>query len=236
MPPRPVFTAREKSVSGCRLYLITPAAFELAEFIPQVEQAFAGGDIACLQLRLKNASDAEIIAAAKALGSIARAHDAAFILNDRYDLIAACNADGVHLGQEDLEQTSLENVRRVTGDDCIIGVSAHASMHLAMEAGEQGADYVAFGAFFATPTKSPEKIAKWGVPEISLIEDWATFSTLPCVAIGGMLPENIGPLVRAGADFIAAITGVWRHPEGPKASVEAYNKAIASAQRDLVTL
>lgn len=214
-----------------RLYAITPPQFDLKAFVPQVEEAFKGGDIACLQLRLKHAKDAEIIAAAKALAPLCAAHNAAFILNDRPDLVAECGADGVHLGQEDLDSSTggLKAVRQKLGKDAIIGVTCHASRHLAMEAGEATADYVAFGAFFPTTSKPKEKLEKWGTPGLELVEWWTTHSILPCVAIGGITPKNLEPLVKAGADFVAAITGIWDHPKGSKAGVRAYNAAIEKA-------
>ena len=95
-----------------------------------------------------------------------------------------------------------------------------------MEAGEQGADYVAFGAFYHTKSKSPEKLAMYGTPGPDILQWWQEFMVLPCVAIGGITPANCAPLVRAGADFIAAITAVWEHPQGQKKAVEAFNKAI----------
>ncbi len=220
-----------QDLSPTRLYAITPPKFELASFIPQVEAAFAGGDVACLQLRLKEASDAEILAAAKALVPICHAHEAAFILNDRADLAAESGADGVHIGQEDLEKTSIKAIRKLLGVDGVIGVTCHASRHLAMEAGEQDVDYVAFGAFYSTTSKPMEKLEKWGTPQPEILEWWSEQATLPCVAIGGITPENLAPLVQAGADFVAAINGIWNHPEGATAGVKAYNAAIILASQ-----
>lgn len=214
-----------------RLYAITPPRIDLATFVPQVEQAFKGGDLACLQLRLKDCSDTEIVAAGKELAPICAAHEAAFILNDRYDLVDACGADGVHIGQEDLETVSLKTIRKHLGKDAVIGVTCHASRHLAMEAGEATADYVAFGAFFPTTSKPKEKLEKWGTPGLELVEWWSTHSILPQVAIGGITPKNLAPLVQAGTDFVAAITGIWDHPKGARAGVAEYNKAIAEAKQ-----
>jgi thiamine-phosphate pyrophosphorylase len=212
----------------CRLYAITPPKFELAAFLPQAEEAFAAGDIACLQLRLKEAGDAEILAAAKALIPLCHRYEAAFILNDRPDLAAQCGADGVHIGQEDLEKTSLKTIRKIVGSEAVIGVTCHASRHLAMEAGETEADYVAFGAFYPTTSKPMEKLEKWGTPQPEILEWWSEQSTLPCVAIGGITPENLAPLVKAGADFIAVITGIWNHPQGAGAGAKAYQQALNS--------
>ncbi len=215
--------------SQTRLYAISPPSFVLSEFIPKVEEAFAGGDIACLQLRLKEASDDEIRAAAKALMPICHANEAAFIINDSIDIAIELGVDGLHLGQEDISQTSVKAIKQRLPDEMILGITCHASSHLAMEAGEQGADYVAFGAFYETTSKPKEKLEKWGVPTTELLENWTEFSTLPCVAIGGISPQNSTPLVQAGADFVAVITGVWNHPQGAGAGVKAYNVAIQEA-------
>ena len=207
----------------CRLYLISPPTIELATFAKSLENAFKGGDIGSFQLRLKNASDNEIMEAARVLIPICHAHDAAFIMNDRADLAALCNADGVHIGQED---GGVGAARKLVGPDRVIGVSCHDSRHLAMEAGEHGADYVAFGAFYPTKSKSPEALAKYGTPLPDILEWWQAFMVLPCVAIGGITPSNCQPLVKAGADFIAAITAVWEHPEGPAKAVEEFNDVL----------
>lgn len=207
----------------CRLYLISPPTMEPAAFATTLDEAFSGGDVSAFQLRLKDATDAQIVEAAKALQPICRAHEVAFIINDRVDLAIEVGADGVHLGQDDMP---LKQARAILGEERVIGVSCHDSGHMAMEAGEAGADYVAFGAFHATKSKSPEKLAKYGTPEASILHWWSTYTTVPCVAIGGMTPENCGTFVKAGADFIAAITAVWEHPQGPKAAVAAFNDAI----------
>lgn len=212
-----------------RLYAITPPKIDLKRFVPQVEEAFKGGDVACLQLRLKDITDQQIIEAGKALAPICAAHEAAFILNDRYDLVGEIGADGVHVGQEDLERVSLKAIRKSIGKDAVIGVTCHASRHLAMEAGEATADYIAFGAFYPTTSKPKEKLEKWGTPGLELVEWWATHSILPQVSIGGITPKNLAPLVQAGTDFVAAITGIWDHPKGAGAGVAAYNKAIHEA-------
>lgn len=210
----------------CRLYLVSPPAIDLPKFADALKAAFAGGDVGSFQLRLKNASDAEILKAAETLIPICREHDAAFILNDRADLAVKCNADGIHLGVDDMP---IKEARKIVGENRVIGASAHASRHLAMEAGDQGADYVAFGAFYPTTSKPQEKIEKWGVPEPEILEWWQAYMLLPCVAIGGITPANCAPLVKAGADFIAAITSVWNHPKGPEAAVKEFNEAIERA-------
>ena len=210
-------------VYPCRLYLVSPPALEPLSFTVQLKQALAAGDVSAFQLRLKNADDATVVQVAEALLPVTRDAGVAFILNDRPDLARRVGADGVHLGQEDMP---LREARALVGDGMAIGVSCHDSRHLAMEAGEAGADYVAFGAFFATQSKSPEKLAQYGTPNADMLEWWSTYTTVPSVAIGGMTPENCEPLVAAGADFIAAITAVWSHPHGAAAGVEAFNAAI----------
>lgn len=213
----------------CRLYLVSPTAFELGAFTKQLQLAFKGGDVGAFQLRLKNVSDAEIYEAARALLPIARDAGAAFILNDRPDIAAQVGAEGVHLGQEDLATWSIARTREALGSEGIIGVSCHDSSHLAMVAGEAGADYVAFGAFFPTTSKSPEALAKYGTPKIEMLEWWYQYTVLPCVAIGGMTPQNCGAAVTAGADFIAAINAMWNHPKGADVAVREFNHAIRAA-------
>jgi thiamine-phosphate pyrophosphorylase len=199
----------------CRLYLITPPAFDIGAFTPAVREALRAGDVAAVQLRLKNASDAEVLRAGAALKGLVQDAGAAFIINDRPDLAAKLGADGVHIGQED---ASYAEARRLLGADRIVGVTAHNSRDLAYTAAEAGADYVAFGAFYPTGTKEPKF---WAEPEI--LEIWQETMETPCVAIGGITIDNAEPLVRAGADFLAVSAGVWAHPEGPGAAVAAFN-------------
>lgn len=199
----------------CRLYLITPPKLELPAFIDTLADALSGGDVACVQLRLKDVSDAEILSIGAALKPIIQAADAAFILNDRPDLAAKLDADGVHVGQSD---ASFAEARAALGRDRIVGVTCHDSRDLAYAAAEAGADYVAFGAFYPTGTKEP---SHWAEPE--LLEIWQETMETPCVAIGGITVENAEPLVRAGADFLAVSAGVWAYPEGPRVAVTAFN-------------
>ena len=178
--------------------------------------------IGAFQLRLKEADDATIKQAIKELMPVCRAHQVIFIINDRPDLCAQFDCDGVHVGQEDLEKTSIAAIRKTIGEKAAVGVTCHASRHLAMEAAEAGADYVAFGAFYETTSKPKEKLEKWGTPTPDILEWWSTYTTIPCVAIGGITPENCTPLASAGADFIAVITAVWNHPQGAAAGVKAF--------------
>jgi thiamine-phosphate pyrophosphorylase len=207
---------------GCRLYLITPPRIEIATFAEMLKLALGGGDVACLQLRLKERPDDEIRAATEALMPIAHQHDVAFLINDRPDLAAELGADGCHVGQED---TGYAEARRLVGDDAIVGVTAHNSRHLGLEAAEAGADYVAFGAFFPTGTKEPKTRA-----DIELLEWWSEMIAVPCVAIGGITVANCAQLVRAGADFISVVSGVWDYDGGPAKAVADFNAAIAAAR------
>ncbi len=207
---------------GCRLYLITPAVLEPAAFADRLSAALDAGDVACLQLRLKDVDDDAFRRAIERLMPVSHAHDVAFLVNDRPDLAAEMGCDGAHVGQQDAPYAE---ARRLLGPDAIVGVTCHDSRHLAMEAADAGADYVAFGAFFHTETKVPRF---WATTE--LIEAWTQATTVPSVAIGGIKPDNCGPIVRAGADFIAVVTGVWDHPDGPGAGVTAYLDAIKAAE------
>jgi thiamine-phosphate pyrophosphorylase len=206
----------------CRLYLITPPALpDPAAFAEVLARALDAGDVAALQIRLKGAPDDVVLRAAEAILPIAQPRGAAVLMNDRMDLAKRTGCDGVHLGQEDGDPVA---ARKLLGQDATIGVTCHVSRHLAMEAGEAGADYVAFGAFFPTETKEVQHRAE---PEI--LEWWSEMFEIPCVAIGGITAANCAPLVRAGADFLAVIGAVWNHPDGPAAGVRAMNAAIASA-------
>ena len=207
-------------VEPCRLYLITPDTLpDLEAFAGELKAALEAGDVACLQLRLKGASDADILAAGEALMPICHDHDVAFLVNDRADLAKTLGADGVHLGQSD---GSVAEARTLLGADASIGVTCHDSMHLAYEAGEAGADYVAFGAFFPTPTKETDFQAT-----TDLLVAWDEATELPCVAIGGITPDNCTPLVEGGAHFLAVSNAVWAHPDGPAAGVRAFCAVLA---------
>jgi thiamine-phosphate pyrophosphorylase len=203
------------------LYLITPPVLEPARFAEDLARALDAGDVEALQIRLKDADDDTVRRAVDALRPVAQARGVAVILNDRADLAVETGCDGAHLGQTDGDHAA---ARRSLGPERTLGLTCHASRHLAMEAGEVGADYVAFGAFFPTATKETQHRAE---PE--LLEWWSGVFELPCVAIGGITAENCAPLVRAGADFLAVVGAVWGHPEGPAAGVRAMNEAIAEA-------
>lgn len=220
-------------MSRTRLYLISPPAIaDLKNFAKDLEAALeaGGGTIGAFQLRLKQSlkepqpgkltlpcADAqEILRASEILIPVCHRYEIPFLLNDDPQLAKRCGADGVHIGQEDM---SLKAARAIVGEDAVIGVSCHDSAHLAMEAGEAGADYVAFGAFYPTASKTEAAQKVWDVPTPGIIKDWAELTTVPCVAIGGITPQNCKPLIEAGADFIAVITAIWKHPESPAKAV-----------------
>lgn len=208
--------------STCRLYLISPERIEHPSiFADELRAALAGGDVAAFQLRLKDVDDAAIARAADTLRPICQQRDVAFILNDRPDLAVKLDCDGVHVGQEDV---SCAEARRIVGPDRQVGVTAKASRHLAMEAAEAGADYVAFGAFFPSTTKAVTMPA-----DLEIIEWWSELMEIPCVAIGGITVENAAPVIAAGADFLAVAGGVWNHKDGPEAAVRAFNALFAAA-------
>lgn len=202
-----------------RLYLVTPPALDPDRFTHDLEAALSGGDVACLQLRLKELDDAAIRRATAVLKPIAQARGVAFIMNDRPDLAAELDCDGVHVGEED---APYPEARRLLGPDRIVGVTCGDSRDRAIAGAEAGADYVAFGAFFPSGTKAAKHRAD---PE--LLRDWSETTVVPCCAIGGITPENCGPLVAAGADFLAVIGAIWSHPKGPRAAVAAFNAVFA---------
>jgi len=205
-------------MSDCRLYLISPPKLSAANFLGPLKEALKGGDVASFQLRLKHVSDDEIRRAVDTLRPVVQAHGTAFILNDRPDLAAELGCDGVHVGQEDASYSEA----RAALPDGIVGITCHDSRHLAMDAAEAGADYVAFGAFFPTQTKEPKTQA---APE--LLQWWTELMVVPCVAIGGITVANARTLVDAGADFLAVSAGVWEHPDGAESAVRAFNTLFA---------
>jgi thiamine-phosphate pyrophosphorylase len=206
------------SRATCALYLITPPRFDAAAFSSLLAAALDAGGVAAVQLRLKDTADDIIRRNCEALRALVQERGVAFIVNDRPDLALELHCDGVHIGQQD---TSYRDARRLLGEDRIVGVTCHNSRHLAMEAAEAGADYVAFGAFYPSATKDPPTVAE---PEI--LRWWSDIMTVPCVAIGGITVDNCGPLIEAGADFIAVSAGVWQHPEGAAAAVRAFTAEI----------
>lgn len=209
-----------------KLYLISPPQFELGEFRKELESAFKGGEIPVFQLRMKTkaedgsitapADQKEVRKAAKELQKICNDNNCLFILNDEVRLAAELNCDGVHIGADDM---SIADARKIMGAGKYIGASCYASVDRAFTAGEQGADYVAFGVFYDTQTKTPRGRAK---PE--LLEFWSKYTVIPSVAIGGIKINNAKPIIDAGADFIAVVTGVWDHQKDAETAVKEFNE------------
>ena len=203
--------------ASCQLYLISPLEVG-GDFPRRLERALAAGPVAAFQFRVKGVDDHEAARLAAPLQGICNEHDVAFIVNDSIALAKRLAADGVHLGQSD---GSVREAREQLGREAQIGVTCHASRHLAMEAGEAGADYIAFGAFFPSGTKDSGHRAE---PEI--LEWWQSLFELPCVAIGGITPENCAPLIEAGADFLAVSGAVWNGDEA--AAVKAFAEKLSA--------
>ena len=206
------------SGGGCQLYLITPPVLAPARFRDQLAAALDAGEVSAVQLRLKDWADDDLRRAIDVLRPVAQDRGVAFLLNDRPDLAVQTGCDGAHVGQQDTPVAAARQVLK----DLTLGVTCHASRDLAMTAGEAGADYVAFGAFFPSSTKAPPAMA-----DTELLRWWSELMELPCVAIGGITPENCRPLVQAGADFLAVSASVWQSADGPDAAVRAFGRAMA---------
>jgi thiamine-phosphate pyrophosphorylase len=202
----------------CQLYLISPLNVG-GDFPAKLKEALSAGPVAAFQFRVKDIDQHDAAALAEPLQAICGAHDVAFIVNDSVALAKRLKADGVHLGQGDGD---VREARELLGRDAQIGVTCHNSRHLAMEAAEAGADYVAFGAFFPTTTKTVEHVA-----ELETLEKWSLVTEIPCVAIGGITPDNTKAVIDAGADFIAVSSAVWDHPQGAAEAVKAFNALLA---------
>ena len=207
---------------GCRLYLVTPPRLVPAAFAGELAAALDAGDVASVQFRLKDVADDDLRRAIDVLRPVAQSRGVAFLLNDRPDLAVAHGCDGAHVGQDD---TPAAVARKVLGK-LTLGVTCHNSRDLAFAAGEDGADYVAFGAFFPSPTKQDGTV----LADVETLQWWSDIAELPSVAIGGITAENCAQLVQAGTDFLAVVSAVWSHPDGPAAGVRAMNAAIAAAQ------
>jgi len=221
--PPPGANSRSMTDIGCQLYLISPLDVG-GDFPTRLERALQAGAglVTAFQLRIKDLDQHEAARLAQPLQALCAAQDVAFIVNDSVPLARRIGADGVHLGQGDGDP---REARGELGPEAQIGVTCHASRHLAMEAGDAGADYVAFGAFFDSTTKSSEHRA-----DTAMLEWWSGLFEIPCVAIGGITPANCRPLVEAGADFLAVSGAVWNGDEA--AAVKAFAAQIEAAQAD----
>lgn len=210
------FARRERS--NCSLYLISPQEVGGA-FHQRLEAALEPGLAKAFQLRVKDVDEQELARLAEPLQRICEDAKVAFIVNDSISLAKRIGADGVHLGQSDGD---VREARALLGPSAQIGKTCHDSRHLAMDAGEAGADYVAFGAFYPTTTKPSEYR-----PDPSILTWWSTLFEIPCVAIGGIKPDNGSALVRAGADFLAVCQAVWGKDD-PAEAVRAFEDVLAS--------
>jgi thiamine-phosphate pyrophosphorylase len=207
-----------KRTEPCKLYLISPQEVGGA-FPDRLRAALVAGPVAAFQLRVKEVGEHELTRLAEPLQRICADHDTAFIVNDSMALAKRLGADGVHLGQSDGD---VREARALLGPGAQIGRTCHDSRHLAMEAGEAGADYVAFGAFYPTTTKpSPYR------PHPSILSWWSALFEIPCVAIGGITPGNAQPLIDAGADFVAVCQAVWGQ-EDPGEAVRRFGEVLAA--------
>ncbi len=206
----------------CQLYLITPPFIpDMDVFLEKLDEALSAAPVACLQIRLKDVSDSAVIQAAKSIKPICQKHEVAVIINDRPDLAKEIEADGVHIGQDDMDYFSS---RELLGDDAIIGVTCHNSKELAFEAASAGASYVAFGAFFETDTKTPKTRA-----ELEILTWWNETVETPCVAIGGITVNNAAQVIQAGADFISVSSGIWGYPDGPALAIKQLYQLCSQA-------
>ncbi|MBR0551456.1 thiamine phosphate synthase [Stakelama marina] len=199
----------------CQLYLISPLDVS-GDFVERLARALDSGPVAAFQYRVKDIDQHAAARAAEPLQALCSDYDVAFIVNDSVSLAKRLGADGVHLGQNDGDP---REARSILGPDVQIGVTCHDSRHLAMEAGEAGADYVAFGSFYPTITKEVSHR-----PDPSILSWWTTLFELPCVAIGGITPDNAAPLIEAGADFLAVCGSVWNGDEAT--AVRAFAKLL----------
>lgn len=204
--------------AATQLYLISPLDVG-GTFPDRLARALDAAPVAAFQFRVKDMDEHQAARLAEPLQAICAERGVAFIVNDSIGLAKRIGADGVHLGQSD---GTVADARERLGRDAQIGVTCHGSRHLAMEAGDAGADYVAFGAFFPSTTKDIEHRA-----ELDVLTWWRELMEIPCVAIGGITPDNCGPLVEAGADFLAVSGAVWNGDEA--AAVQAFHRAIAAA-------
>ena len=208
----------DEEPTATQLYLISPLDVG-GTFPDRLARALDAAPVAAFQFRVKDMDEHQAARLAEPLQAICAERGVAFIVNDSIGLAKRIGADGVHLGQSD---GTVADARERLGRDAQIGVTCHGSRHLAMEAGDAGADYVAFGAFFPSTTKEVEHRA-----ELDVLTWWRDLMEIPCVAIGGITPDNCGPLVQAGADFLAVSGAVWNGDEA--AAVQAFHRAIAAA-------
>ncbi len=205
----------------CQIYAITPPVIENeAAFLKKLDKALGAAPknqpVACLQIRLKNLKETALIQLGRSITHIAHKHQTLVLMNDDPAIAKKIGADGAHIGQDDMDYFSS---RQLLGKDAIIGVTCHNSKELAFRAANEGADYVAFGAFYETQTKAAKTRA-----DLEILKWWNENIEIPCVAIGGINLSNAQEIISAGADFIALSSGIWDHPQGPEKAIKALSK------------
>jgi len=205
----------------CQIYAITPPVIENeAAFLKKLDKTLGAAPknqpVACLQIRLKNLEETALIQLGRSITHIAHKHQTLVLMNDDPVIAKKIGADGAHIGQDDMDYFSS---RQLLGKDAIIGVTCHNSKELAFRAANEGADYVAFGAFYETQTKAAKTRA-----DLEILKWWNENIEIPCVAIGGINLSNAQEIISAGADFIALSSGIWDHPQGPEKAIKALSK------------
>lgn len=213
----------------CQLYIITPPRLP-PDFAEQMARALDAGEVASFQLRLETTDEAEWKRAAEKLLPVAQARNTAFIINNHVMLARELDADGVHIGVHDMR---VKEARAILGPDKIIGSTCMDSKHLAMTAAEAGADYVSFGPFFTTrsPFYPKENYAPKYMVSPNILTWWSQVMEVPCVAAGGITPQNCRDIIKAGADFICASTSIWDSPGGAAAAIKSFHIQLAEADK-----
>jgi len=201
--------------AGCQLYLLSPPRLDPDAFAAELDAALVAGGIAGFLLHLPEADADAVARAAAALLPVCRGRGVACFLADDVEAALALGADGVHL----LAPEDTAAARARLGAERILGASCGGSRHVAMEAGEAGADYVAFGEPDGAVDEALLEMVAW----------WSELFVLPQLALGRIDAAAVGSLVRAGADFLGAGEVVWRHPGGPRAGVEMLRDATLRA-------
>ncbi len=215
---------------NCQIYIITPPQLVPEEFVQHMERALDAGTVASFQLRLETDDMDAWRHATEVLMPVAAARDVAFIINDHVDIAKEMGADGAHVGIHDMQ---VKAARQLLGPDKILGATCMDSKHLAMTAAEQGANYVSFGPFFTSrsPYYPKENYAPKYMVSPNILTWWSTLMEIPCIAAGGIKPQNCAELVKAGADFICASTSIWEYPGGAAAAIKDFHREMEEGQR-----
>ena len=195
------------------LYAVTDRAWVGTKSLyEQVKEALENG-VTCVQLREKELSEDDFLKEAKQISALCKEYKVPFIVNDNVNIAIACKADGIHIGQEDMELT---NVRKLVGEDMIIGVSAH-TVEEAIKAQEGGADYIGIGAVFATSTKTDVDVLSFDT-----LKSICEAVDIPTVAIGGIKKDNICKLKGSGIDGVAVVSAIFAAKDIATATKELF--------------